>query len=630
MLFQFVFCGFITILILIMEKTSLSTLLLFILPFFLFAQNDTILVDFGNNQSPAPWNNFTNTSNGVLSGLVNTDGFATDIALTVIDSFNGINNSGTTMPNPALGIPATASGDSFYGNLVFFGGQTQPTAAVELSELDPEIPYTLNIFSSRVASDNRETRYVVIGNTVDTFYLDVASNTDSIVITTLLPATDGTIQVHATVGPNNTNDYGFYYLGAMKLVYESNTPVLSASLNLTSPDGGEYWQSGKDVSIRWESTNVGQALLEYSTDDGFSWNTINSIFANSQQYTWNVPNEVSTDCLVRISTDTLSDVSEGHFEITDDTTTCSIVVMGSSTAAGVGPSVADSAWVNRYYDVLYQRDTRFIVTNLARGGYTTFHLLPDDAVIPDNINVTIDSTRNISAALTYDPYAIIINLPSNDVANGFAVGQQIENFKQITNLAAEEGILSWVCTTQPRNFSQPLQIEAQENARDSIYAIYGDFAIDFWSEMADSNSMVASQFDSGDGVHLNDWGHRILTQRVLDKRIDTLCNATVISIDEPELAFDEDIKVFPNPFDDKIILEMDIQESGTLKLALYDMLGRFVASRKIAVQGTGTQQLEWEPYIPEQLNGQMLALRLQMERASNPFIKSFLLLRKGR
>ena len=75
---------------------------------------------------------------------------------------------------------------------------------------------------------------------------------------------------------------------------------------------------------------------------------------------------------------------------------------------------------------------------------------------------------------------------------------------------------------------------------------------------------------------------------------------------------------------------MDIKESGTLKLALYDMLGRFVASRKIAVQAIGTQQLEWEPFIPEQLNGQMLALRLQMVRASNPFEKSFLLLRKGR
>lgn len=613
-----------------MEKISFTTLLLFVLPFFGFAQTDTILIDFGSNLSPAPWNNLSNPATGTLSGLVNTDGITTDFAITVIDSFNGINNNGTIMPDTVLGIPATASGDSFYGNAVLFGGQTQPTAAIELSGLAIDSAYTLNLFASRVASDNRETRYVVIGNTVDTFYLNVASNTDSIIITALSPATDGTIQVHATTGPNNTNTYGFYYLGALKLVYELDVPVLPASLNLTSPNGGEYWQSGKDAAIRWESSNLAQALLEYSVDDGASWDTISVVSANNQQYAWNVPDEVSMDCLVRISADTLFDVSDARFEITDDTTSCSIVVIGSSTAAGVGPSVADSAWVNRFSNTLYQRDTRFVVTNLARGGYTTFHLLPDDAIIPDNINVTIDSARNISAALSYDPYAVIINLPSNDVANGFAVAQQIENFKKITNRAAEEGALSWVCTTQPRNFNLPLQIEAQENARDSIYAIYGDFAIDFWSEMADSNSMVASQFDSGDGVHLNDWGHNILTQRVLEKRIDTLCNATVISIDEPELAFDEKINVFPNPFDDKIIVQMDIQESGVLRLALYDMLGRFVASRKIPFQGTGEQQLEWQPYVPEQLDGQMLVLRLQMLRQSNPFEKSFLLLRKGR
>jgi lysophospholipase L1-like esterase len=356
---------------------------------------------------------------------------------------------------------------------------------------------------------------------------------------TLQAASDNSIQVHAATGPNNTYTYGFYYMGAIKLLYESDEPVLPASLSLIAPNGGEYWQSGKEVKIRWESINVGQALLEYSIDEGASWNTISTVAANSEQYSWNVPDEVSTQCLLRISADALLDVSDGRFEITDDTTSCSIVVLGSSTAAGVGPSVADSAWVNRFYDVLYQKDTRFVVTNLARGGYTTFHLLPDDALIPDNINVTIDSARNISAALSYDPYAIIVNLPSNDAANDFTVSQQMDNFKQITKRAAQAGVLSWVCTTQPRNFNRPLQIEIQENARDSIYAIYGDFAIDFWSEIADPNSLIANQYDSGDGIHLNDRGHRILTQRVLEKRIDTLCPAELISTDGTALALDK-------------------------------------------------------------------------------------------
>ena len=53
-----------------------------------------------------------------------------------------------------------------------------------------------------------------------------------------------------------------------------------------------------------------------------------------------------------------------------------VVVLGSSTAEGFGPSDADSTWVNRLRVALAAADPSLDVLNLAKGGYTTYHVLP--------------------------------------------------------------------------------------------------------------------------------------------------------------------------------------------------------------------------------------------------------------
>jgi hypothetical protein len=58
------------------------------------------------------------------------------------------------------------------------------------------------------------------------------------------------------------------------------------------------------------------------------------------------------------------------------------------------------------------------------------------------------------------------------------------------------------------------QILLQTSCRDSIISRYGNFAIDFWSTIADTNNWIDSQYDCGDGIHLNDAGHAVLYNRV--------------------------------------------------------------------------------------------------------------------
>ena len=194
-----------------------------------------------------------------------------------------------------------------------------------------------------------------------------------------------------------------------------------------------------------------------------------------------------------------------------------IVVIGSSTAAGTGASVQDSAWVNRYRTNLQNINVGNEVVNLALGGYNTYRLLPTGSVNPTN-RPTVDTTRNITAAIAESPDAIIINLPSNDAASGWIAMEQLDNFQTIYEAAHQANIPIWICTTQPRNFSQT-QVQVQLQVRDSIFARYGDFALDFWSDAATVTGTLDSLYDSGDGVHLNDLGHRKIFERAVEKMI---------------------------------------------------------------------------------------------------------------
>jgi lysophospholipase L1-like esterase len=271
----------------------------------------------------------------------------------------------------------------------------------------------------------------------------------------------------------------------------------------------------------------------------------------------------------------MHDQSTGLFTIAQDSTTCPIVVLGSSTAAGVGPSSSDSTWVNRYRRALYSRDTRYPIINLGKGGYTTYHILPDDAEIPDNINISIDSSRNLSEALSYDPYAIIINMPSNDAANSFGVDQQLANFDLMRDAANAEGVETYICTTQPRNFNNSNQIMIQEDMRDTILSHYGTFVIDFWSGIADTMGWIQPIYDSGDGVHLNDAGHAILFERVMQKQLDTtICNDIISTIGSVEKLGPIDSRLYPNPFSDQLNLQLLLSQNAKVSVKLIDLLGR--------------------------------------------------------
>ncbi|MBE7480725.1 MAG: SGNH/GDSL hydrolase family protein [Polyangiaceae bacterium] len=195
-----------------------------------------------------------------------------------------------------------------------------------------------------------------------------------------------------------------------------------------------------------------------------------------------------------------------------------IVVLGSSTAAGIGPSDPANTWVSRYRQHLVSECAHCELENLAVGGYTTYQIQPDDYAPPPN-RPGPAAEHNITHALGLEPRSIVINLPSNDQFFGFTTAEQLENYERVAALAAERKVALWVTTSQPRNFAQQSQLDALFEARDAIAARFGDRSIDFWTDLAAPDGSILPELDSGDGIHLNDAAHAILADRVIAEDI---------------------------------------------------------------------------------------------------------------
>jgi len=190
-----------------------------------------------------------------------------------------------------------------------------------------------------------------------------------------------------------------------------------------------------------------------------------------------------------------------------------IVVIGSSTAAGTGANPASSAWVPLFASYVKGVNAKNEIINLAGGGYTTYQALPTGTANPSD-RPAVDAAKNITAALSYGPDAIVVNLPSNDAASGFTLAETEANFQRIVATADAAHVPIWVTTTQPRNLEENGRMLLRET-RDWVNRTYGSHAIDFWTTIANADGTLNAVYDSGDGIHLNNAGHSILYNRAV-------------------------------------------------------------------------------------------------------------------
>ena len=73
------------------------------------------------------------------------------------------------------------------------------------------------------------------------------------------------------------------------------------TIKVVLPNGTESWSEGKLYQIQWTSTGTPLVRIQYSFDNGSSWSLVVDSLRNTGTYDWQVPNTISNQCRLRVS-----------------------------------------------------------------------------------------------------------------------------------------------------------------------------------------------------------------------------------------------------------------------------------------------------------------------------------------
>jgi hypothetical protein len=207
-----------------------------------------------------------------------------------------------------------------------------------------------------------------------------------------------------------------------------------------------------------------------------------------------------------------------------------LVTLGSSTTAGNGTTTIDSCWVSRlrkYYECFLNQSN--VVYNLGKPGYDNYRAMPT-GYLPPILRPFPDTTSNLSKAClilneTVGPVngVVIVNFPTNGF-DIYSIPEILTSLQVIYDSITMMGHRCFITTTQPRtdgNFNKAEIKKKLAVIKDSIiYRCGNENTINFWDGLFNpSDSSILLAYSSGDKIHFNDKGHRILFERVLAKNI---------------------------------------------------------------------------------------------------------------
>ncbi|MDI3318580.1 T9SS type A sorting domain-containing protein [Pinibacter soli] len=199
-------------------------------------------------------------------------------------------------------------------------------------------------------------------------------------------------------------------------------------------------------------------------------------------------------------------------------------IQGSSTAACFGASSYYNCWVNlldNYYDKPGKWDTK--IDQLAKGGYSPYEGMATSYVSPAG-RPAPDPNYDVTKMLSLQPLVstVIVNYPTNGY-DVYTVTESMFCLRAIRDAYTQAGVRCYITTTQPRtsgNFATSDAKKKLAEMKDSILMEFGDYAIDFWSVLVNPvDSSILPQYDSGDQTHLNDAGHQVIFNQVVQKNI---------------------------------------------------------------------------------------------------------------
>jgi acyl-CoA thioesterase-1 len=180
-----------------------------------------------------------------------------------------------------------------------------------------------------------------------------------------------------------------------------------------------------------------------------------------------------------------------------------VVIIGSSIASGEGASNYANSWAG-----ILQSSSNDSIINNAKGGYLTYHFLPE--TIWNNLGIETDVNRNIKTSLKLNPDLVIFSITTNDIAQGYTVAEYMANMKVMTDLCEANHVRFLVGSTTPRILDLK-KMKALIEINTKLKIAYEDKFVDYYNELTDLNTFtIKSVYDSGDALHPNNAGHKVI------------------------------------------------------------------------------------------------------------------------
>ncbi len=197
--------------------------------------------------------------------------------------------------------------------------------------------------------------------------VDNVSNIEQVTINNP-PAGNYTLRVTGTSVPTGPQSFALTWI------------VDQPYIEVIYPNGPESFNPGTSEIITWDNAGVtGNQTVEYSLDNGGSWNTIGTVAAATTRLSWSVPFANTSTALVRVTSGSITDVSDVNFKILN-------IPTGFNVSGGAGCSSGEVSFTwnavagATHYD-LYRLDEnagQFVVhtPNIAGTSHTATGLLP--------------------------------------------------------------------------------------------------------------------------------------------------------------------------------------------------------------------------------------------------------------
>ena len=225
------------------------------------------------------------------------------------------------------------------------------------------------------------------------------------------------------------------YYGGSNDGYKMASSFLD-SLSVVTPNGGESYYPNNAVNITWSFRNIDAVKIEYSTNNGSSWNVIAaSVVADLQTYSWTIPNSPTSQCLIKVSDlgSSLSDISNATFAINSASVTLTYPNGGESFGEGTGQYIewtsSSVATVLLEYSADNGTTWNSIGTSTATNNYANW-VPPAGANSQCLIRVSDSSTPSVSD--TSNATFAISTLPVADVAKYF--GGANDGYSMVNNI----------------------------------------------------------------------------------------------------------------------------------------------------------------------------------------------------